>query len=264
MEKPFSIIFSSGSTAHAIRANTSSSLVDSLNALGLQSPCPVLVLVGGANGLRNYHIARLHSLFVKVLVPIAQSLNAVVIDGGTDAGIMQMMGQARFQTKATFPLIGVLPEGLATLPNQPPPHPDAAPLEPHHTHFILTPEVQPGVQAQWGDESAWIAEIANAVAGTAPSVAVLINGGEVTWQDAWQNVQVGRIVIAINGTGRTANTLAAAVHGTVTDERAVPILATGLLQTIQLEQLDDLAQTIGEILSTGTESWQEKIHTASF
>jgi hypothetical protein len=265
MEKPFSIHFSNGATATAIRAHSFVNLSDTLTTLGLPGSRPVLVVVGGAGELRHYHLACLHSLFAKVLVPIAQTLNAVVIDGGTDAGVMQMMGRARHAAKATFPLVGVLPSGMAILPQQSPPqHPDAAPLEAHHTHFVFTPEANPSLGWQWGDESPWIAQIANVLAEQVGSVAVLINGGEVTWQDAAHNVNAGRTLIAIAGTGRAADALTAALHGTITDKRAVPILTTGLLKSIPLEDLDGLARTIGETLSTGLELWQEKIHIANF
>ena len=60
----------------------------------------------------------------------------------------------------------------------------SAPLDPHHTHFILVPG------KNWGDESSWIAQIATQLAGDQPSVAVLVNGGKIAHdQDVPSNLE---------------------------------------------------------------------------
>jgi hypothetical protein len=249
MEKPFDITFPEG-IAKAILASSNQELPSTLRQLGLQSPRPTLVLIGGAAGLRHYHFAKLHRIFTKVLAPIAESLNAYVIDGGTDSGIMQLMGQARHRIKASFPLIGVAPIGKITFPEFSSSASDATSLETHHTHFILVPEAEPGTGSQWGDESAWIAQIANLLTIPTASIAVVINGGEVTWKDTVQNIQVGRTVIAINGTGRAADALAAALQGEIRDKRAEQIAASGFLQTIDLDNSEGLAKVIKQTLSS--------------
>lgn len=180
------LTFSTGTHAQLLHASAGVDLHTILQQLGVSHPRPVLVVVGGASKISEEDQTRVRSLFVKVLAPLAQMLNAAVIDGGTDSGIMSMMGRARTKTRSTFPLIGVAPIGMAILPNQPSPHPDAAALEPNHTHFVLIPG------DYWGAESAWIARLGSAIAQTCPSVTILINGGEVTWNDAKQNVEVGR------------------------------------------------------------------------
>lgn len=243
MAPSFDISFPNGNTATAIRVEAGADLDSVLHSLGLDGARPVLVVVGGAGKLNDDDRARVRSLFVRVLAPLAQTLNAVVVDGGTDAGVMQMMGRARCRTNSTFPLIGVAPIGTAGLPGQPLPHPDGAFLEPHHTHFVLVPG------NYWGDESIWIAQIASAIANDSPSVTVLINGGEATWNDASQNVQEGRPLLVIAGSGRTADALATALDGKVTDERARRIVGSGLLKSIDLRSSDDLARVIRETLS---------------
>jgi len=243
MAPSFDISFPNGNTATAIRVEAGVDLDSVLHSLGLDGARPVLVVVGGAGKLNDDDRARVRSLFVRVLAPLAQTLNAVVVDGGTDAGVMQMMGRARRKTNSTFPLIGVAPIGTAGLPGQPLPHSDGAFLEPHHTHFVLVPG------DYWGDESIWIAQIASAIANDLPSVTVLINGGEATWNDASQNVQEGRPLLVIAGSGRTADALATALDGKVTDERARRIVESGLLKSIDLRSSDDLARVIRETLS---------------
>jgi hypothetical protein len=202
--------------------------------MGLKYPRPVIVLVGGATGLRQYHIARLHHLFHKVLAPLAEAIGAAVIDGGTNCGIMRMMGIARQANKGTFPLVGVSPVGVSTLPNQPPAASDAAPLDPNHTHFLLIPG------SQWGDDSPWIAQTATTLAAEMPSVTVLVNGGEVTWQDAAESVKARRTLVAIAKSGRCADVLASALQEEASEERAHPIVASGLLKAVGIDESEDL------------------------
>lgn len=243
MAKPSKISFANGLVAESIRLKTPADLTAGLHQLGLKGRHPALVLIGGASKLSEADFHRLQRLFIEVLAPLAQKWQAVVIDGGTDAGVMRLMGQARSAIGASFPLVGVTPLGLATLPAKAATALEAAPLEPHHTHFILVPG------SSWGDESSWIAKIASAIADAA-SVTVLINGGEITWKDASQSVKADRSIIVIAGTGRTADILAAALYGSPADERAEPLVASGLVRAIDLEAgADTLAAIIEDIFA---------------
>ncbi|MDQ3814497.1 MAG: hypothetical protein M3347_11165 [Armatimonadota bacterium] len=230
MEKPEPITFARGETAFAIRLRETAPLSETLDALGLPHPRPALVVVGGAGELDETDLSRLRPLFREALAPVAEATAACVVDGGTDSGIMQLMGQARAAMQANFPLIGVAAVGTVALPDAPPSSADAAPLEPHHTHFVLVPG------SQWGDEAPWIARVASAIAEGKPSVTVLINGGEVAWEDVAQSVAAGRFVIVIEGSGRTADQLAAALRGEPGDDRAQRLAASGLLRAVELEE----------------------------
>ncbi len=242
MQAPFTLHFSQGSTAVALLASNLIDVEASLRHLGFQQARPVIVVIGGASGLQDGHADQLRSLFCKAIAPAAEALHAIVIDGGTDAGIMRMMGAARHATQSTFPLLGILPIGLATLPDAEPPAAEAAPLEPHHTHFILVPGTA------WGDESHWIAAIASILAQGAPTLTVLMNGGEITWKDAAESVKVGRRILAVAGSGRTADILVATLQGQITEERAHQLVASGLLQAISLDNEADLANALRQIL----------------
>jgi hypothetical protein len=67
------------------------------------------------------------------------------------------------------------------------------------------------------------------------SVTVLANGGEVAWSDAGESVAAGRPVIVVDGSGRTADVLAAALRGEPADSRAAPLVASGLVHACTLE-----------------------------
>lgn len=243
VHKPLSIEFSNGLVAKAVYPASPEDISATLAQLKLKHPSPTMVIVGGASKISEADRERLRSLFVHVLAPLAESLNACVIDGGTDAGVMQMMGEARQKMGATFPLVGVAPVGLAVLPNQAATIEDASPLEPHHTHLLLIPG------CQWGDESPWMAEVASQISQGLPSVTVLINGGEVTWKDAASSVDAKRSIVAIAGSGRTADILVAALQGTVTDDRALPILKSGLLQSVDLKDSHKLENVLKKIMT---------------
>lgn len=201
-----------------------------LGALGLSSPCPTLVVVGGAAGMSPAHIAQLRPLFEDSLAPLAQALNAYVVDGGTNTGVMRLLGEARTHNRATFPLIGVAAIGTVALPD-----PisnsfssnssvvDRAELEPHHTHFLLVPG------SQWGDEAPWISDVASILARERSSVTILINGGEGAWKDVANSIRAGRPVIVIANSGRTADVIANGLTGVEPSEQVQELASSDLL-----------------------------------
>ena len=163
---------------------------------------PVLVLIGGAGQFLPRSQRSLKDLFL-ALADLAERHRWTVVDGGTDAGVMRLMGQARFARQGTFPLVGVAPIGRVRRPGRPLTSDTALP-EPHHTHLLLVPG-----QA-WGDEVHHLARIATHLAQGAPSVAVLINGGAVSRRDVAAQRAEGRPIWAVCGTGRLADELAQA------------------------------------------------------
>jgi len=211
------------SAAICVRAGTPEALPEALAAAGIPTPSPVVVLVGGAGGLGNDVIGRLTRVFSLGLVPAIERAGAVAVDGGTDAGVMRLIGQARAAKSAAFRLVGVAAEGTVRLPGSRHRREDAADLEPHHTDFILVPG------DDWGTEASWIALTATCLAGQAPSVTVLVNGGEIAYRDAQFSLEAGRPIMVIAGSGRTADEIAAAVRGEPSDPRAREIAASGLV-----------------------------------
>ena len=62
---------------------------------------------------------------------------------------------------------------MTYFPGDTPTSPGQAPLELNHSHFVMVPG------DEWGDESNWIAQVADTVAGDMASVTLLVNGGEI-------------------------------------------------------------------------------------
>lgn len=216
-----------------------------LAELGLRPPRPVVVLVGGADGLGDAGLARLRPLFEEGLAPLADSLGACVVDGGTDAGVMAMIGQARAKLGAGFPLIGVAALGTVAPADGGGERADASALEPNHTHLVLVPG------SRWGEESPWLADVAAWLAGDGPSVTMVVNGGEVTFDDAARSVDAGRPVLVVAGSGRAADELAAAVAEPGQDRRAARLAASGLVQVVELgDGPHALARALAGLLAT--------------
>lgn len=230
MATPHRYTFDNELPAAIIEVHTFTELPEALQHLSLPEKRPILVLVGGASGISDVDMTRLQQLFEEEIAPLVQELNIAVVDGGTDAGIMRLIGQARIKIGGTFPLIGVAAIGTVILPGLPSPNPDAAPLEPHHTHFVLVPG------SNWGDESPWLSHIAGLLSEGFPSVTLVVNGGEITFQDVSNSVLAERPVLTLKGSGRTADKLAAALGGEETDWRASQLAATGQLQAIDLSK----------------------------
>jgi len=203
MGEPFKINFSDGISAQAIRVNSKSQISDALSKLELLVDRPTIVLVGGAGGLVEEDLKRLQPLFLEVIAPLAETIKANVIDGGTDAGVMRLMGLARTKINANFPLIGIAAEGTIILPDVESLNHKAASLESHHTKFVLVPG------DNWGDESPWLSQIATKLAKATPSVTVLINGGEIARKDVKYSLSDKRPVVVVAGSGRLADELAA-------------------------------------------------------
>ncbi|TMC85933.1 MAG: hypothetical protein E6J22_19530 [Chloroflexi bacterium] len=227
MEKPAKFTFSNARSALAVRVRHGEELPTALHELGLRSGQPNLVLIGGASKMNVKELNGIRSLFVEGLVPA-----------------MQLMGQARAITGETFPLIGVTVAGKVTTPDRIDHSGKGTFLEPHHTHFVLVPGTH------WGDESPWLFRVADVLAARAASLTILVNGGEIAWEDVTQSVKAGHPVLVIGGSGRTADTLANALHKEATDERTKRLVNSNLLRVIDLtSDFGELTRVVEEMLS---------------
>jgi SLOG in TRPM, prokaryote len=203
--------------------STTAVVAAALAAAGLPVGAPVVVLVGGAGGLEPAEARACSVLFEQALLPVVEDIGAVLVDGGTDAGIMSLAAQARRRIRGRSPHVGVVAKGTVRWPGDVREPHDAADLEPHHTHFVVAPG------DRWGDEAPWLSVVASAIAGPAPSVTVLANGGNVAYDDVRISVSALRPVLVLDGTGRAAAAIAAARSGAPADPRAVTPAASALV-----------------------------------
>jgi len=179
-------------------------LSQAISELHLNGSYPVIVLIGGEIDAAQADATR---QAIQTISRIAHDLNALVICGGTDMGIMAEIGQVHSKRGYSFPLVGIVPEELVTWKDGPASTKklwwgkQRWQLEPHYTHFMLVPG------SNFGDESPWIVATAALLSKNHRSVTVLINGGEVSRKDIDLSLKEGRPVIALSRTGRLADEL---------------------------------------------------------
>ncbi|MBU2668481.1 hypothetical protein KOI35_33705 [Actinoplanes bogorensis] len=207
-------------------------------SLGL-APRPVLVVVGGAAGLDD----DLATLFTTLIAPAVNRHGAIAVDGGTDAGVMRLLGRAR-AAGPPFPLVGVAARGTVTFPGHANGNPDAAPLDRHHSHFVLTPG------DTWGDEAPYLAAVATTLAGPHPSATVLVNGGDIALTDTEHSLAHHRPVLVLSGTGRYADRIAAAsTHpASCRDNRLAALAASPLVRVVDAHNRTSVARQLDELL----------------
>lgn len=223
-----------------------------LAALGLGSERPVLVVVGGAGGMSAEDRARVEDLIRNRLLPVLERHGAAVVDGGTDAGVMRILGRARRELGIRLALLGVAAEGTVRVPGRDP-GAHAADLEPGHSAVLLVPG------DAWGDESPWIADVAGQLAGRRPSATLVINGGEITYADVEHSLAGSRPVLVLKGSGRTADAIACAGHGEVLagaggaspePDRVTRIAASPIVTVVRLDTPDGVVAAVSTALAS--------------
>ena len=234
-----------GIQAPRIRIVGTDEIAAALDSAGLGPDRAVIVLVGGADGMGEKEFETVAKVLRDEVVPVAERRNAVVIDGGTDSGVMRLIGRARSALRGRFPLIGVAAEGTVVVPGAGTSSPDAVKLEPNHTLFLLVPGTQ------WGDEAQWMMEVAGVVAGRRSSVTVLMNGGQIAYTDVAASLGSGRPVVVLAGSGGTADAIAEARAGNGDDDRANQIAASPLTTVAEVGETGVAAAAIEAALDGG-------------
>lgn len=182
-----------------------SDLSQAISELQLKNSYPVIVLIGDEI---DKLLAAATQQALETISGIAQELGAVVICGATTIGLMAAIGPIRKQNQHTFPLIGIAPEGLVSMPGGPKSAKflwwgsDRRQLQPLASHFLLVPG------SHFGDESAWMFDTAIVLSQEHQAVTILINGGEVARKDVELSLENDRPVIVLSRTGHLADALA--------------------------------------------------------
>ena len=227
----------------SIRLQDGADLPRLLAAAGL-STGPGLVLVGGAGGIDAEDEARLSGLLRDRLVPALIHSGATVVDGGTNSGVMRAIGSARSDAGARFPLVGVAAAGTVPAPGDLAEHEADAHVDPNHSHLVLVPG------EAWGDESPWLSAVAEALSVGHASATLLVNGGDIAYDDVQRSLAAGRPVVVLAGSGRAADAIASAGLDPDADDRARRILASPLVHVVSLDDPDAVSATVVSLLSS--------------
>lgn len=200
--KKQTIAFANNREATAVFPSPSASGKEIIEQLGIKQPKSVLLVIGGADSLDEKLGMRLTQLFGRGIARAATELKALVIDGGTEAGVMKMMGQGVADRGYKTNLLGVAPRALVQYPGS-----EAGgevSLDPNHSHFVL-------VDGQtWGSETGVIFKLMSHLTTNTPSVVLLAGGGEVSKNECLQAVRQRLSLMVLEGSGGAADEIAAA------------------------------------------------------
>lgn len=221
-EAGFTITFPGGNVAHALRV-TEQTAPDSIMQHLALTVKPCIFISGGAGGMSDDDRQRVQAM-INSVADFAASNNAVIIDGGTEAGVMQMVGEARYRAKHSFPLVGVAPLGKVAYPGYENPDKEAE-LEDGHSHFVLVEG------KEWGDETGVIVRMMEAFrdGGKLPGVVILINGGSIALKEVHlaTTQQLGLPTLVLEGSGRAADELSTAFRSGKASRRILKSILEG-------------------------------------
>lgn len=232
---PETILFPGGNQARVVYAPQGAAPDPLITALQLPSPRGILVVNGGTAQLSADLAAQLGVLLEDGLARVAAEEQLTIVTGATDAGIFALLGQGLARWGRTAPCIGVAVASLTRLPEASPSEQEHAPLEPHHSHFVLTEG------EHWGDETATMYALIAALGAQAPSVTAIAGGGSITRSEALANTRQQRPIIVLAGSGRFADELAAVVRGEAAPARedVAEIARAGQISLFDLHQPPD-------------------------
>jgi hypothetical protein len=202
--------------AFLIKTTTTDSVENIISTLHLQSSRlkSIILIFGGASGNIDTSESSTTMLFqiLDNVLKYASDNDAIIIDGGTKSGIMEIVGQrASIIDLAKKPIIlGVAPEGLISLTksikkeDKDDDKDDKVLLDPNHSHFVLVEG------HRWGDETIKLFEIASILAENngIPIVALLAGGGEISKKEILFCINKSWPIIVIEKTGYLADEIA--------------------------------------------------------
>ena len=200
-----SISFEGGRRALLVEGVPGTDARLAMSRLSLHPGNSVIMLLGGADSLTGMERDRARKLLGQAILRVTHLTGALVVDGGTDAGVISLLGAAAELSDSRPTLIGVAPEGLVTYPGAPVSD-DRVELEPNHSHFVLASGTK------WGDETNTLIELAAHLAGSARVVVVVAGGGDVTEVELGKAARRGWPIYVLKGTGGVADQIVSLKH----------------------------------------------------
>jgi hypothetical protein len=216
---PQKVNFPNGRSAHLLNVDGEANAQEILGTFGIHPPQAVVIISGGAGNMEKSKLRRLAPFFSFGIARAAKKRNALIIDGGTQAGVMELMGRGVADQGNETDLIGVAPSGRTTFPGASEVEnvQDRANLDPNHSHFVLV------TGNNWGDETALMYNLAETLYqgnfGKAktergekkvPTVTVLAGGrvGGIAMREAQATVRKGWPLVVMEGSGQLADEIA--------------------------------------------------------
>ena len=205
--EPFTITFTTGDQARAVYVPRHGDPDSIMQTLGLKHG-PVIFIIGGAGLMDDESLSVTRGVIENGLARFAQERQVTIIDGGTAAGVMALIGMARKRAGYTFPLVGVAPLSQIEYPGHTHDEKKVA-LDSFHSHFVLTEG------DHFSAESDMIAMLATAISRDRrlPALGMVINGGQIARSEVYMRSASGHMIfplMVLEGSGRLADDLARA------------------------------------------------------
>ena len=200
-----------------------------LAALQLPPFTGVITTLVGAGSMPPEIIDATRHLFTLGLAPVAEEHHLLVVDGGTRAGGMLAMGDARHAISGTFPLVGVCPFGAVIIPDH---------LDPYHSHFVFVDG------DKFGDESNLLPALLRG--SDKPSVGILVNmnvGSTILPRELPLHAEWADVLIAVRYSGGATD----AILDPHSDTHALLPDDTNL-QAVDLDQPEALSALLEKVL----------------
>jgi hypothetical protein len=214
--KRFTITFDSGKIVPAVRVPSASKLEGLADLLNLPPCNGTIAVVGGAAGFDDSAFEQQRqdaSQIFHEVVALAARKKLIFVDGGTPYGVMRLLAQARSaQSEDSPPLVGVAPLGQVRWPGCSLDRCGETDLDATHSAFVLVET------DRWGGETDTLAAVAHELAPGHPRVELLVNGGDIARLDADAFLRRGGDLVVLEGSGRFADELAAAVKAGHSDD----------------------------------------------
>jgi len=197
------ITFPNGNTAWVVTPGKNAGYPEIRQTLGIQQPKALLIISGGAANMDESVKNALAPLFSDGIASIAAEMDAMIIDGATQSGVMELVGLGVAEQGRQSVLLGVAPDGKVTYPGQPTngTGQGKTALDPNHSHFVLVKG------NKFGDETAAMYGLAAELIQDAPVITLLANGRDIAKQEVLQSVRRGWPVVVITGSGGLADEL---------------------------------------------------------
>jgi hypothetical protein len=214
--------------------------------LGISAPTPVLAVAGTTTTLEPDIVDRLLPVLKAVVAGVADR-GAVIVTGGTDAGVFHVLGLAIESSRRQVSEVGVAPDGVLVT--------GGAPTE---GRSAVDPRLSVLVRVegdQWGDETPMLSRVVAEITGAEPAVVLLVGGGEVARAELAEHLRRGRTIVVLEGSGRLADDVAAGLTlDTDPDLRA--LVKAGDVRRVPLGSSPRaIAETVGRAFDGRQRSW---------
>ena len=203
-ERDATLDFPNGNRPAFVAADGAAEPADLLRQIHLDRSRPTIVVCGGAAGLdKERRLFRASLVLGPAVLRAAKDNHAAIVDGGTESGVMHIVGKERWSQRAEKDvLLGVAPDGRTFVPKTAGEEKrDRMALESHHTHFVLAQS------DKWGGETALLFELAGRLSHDARAVVVLLRGGKNAKGEVLEAVRRGWPVAVVRGFGGFSRTL---------------------------------------------------------